>query len=121
MAKIKLILSGSTLIESLISLTIVTICISISTVIITNILGSSNQNLHLEAYLRIQNLAQKSFESNVITDTSFEFNGIKVTRTVNANEMSRNCITITITATDEKGHTIAILHQIRNRKNESSD
>lgn len=106
---------GSTLIETLLSLTIIMVCFSIGMMIFNNILKNSNNRLQTEAFFKIKELAIDAINNDQMNNETIEFEEFFIVKTTRPFENIKNLYIIEIAAyksEDKKLTEFKLLHFI---------
>jgi Tfp pilus assembly protein PilV len=105
-------LKAATLLESLIAMIIIVMCLSIGTMIYSNILSSDKQRIQLKAMFILNSEAQQTKTEKSFLDAEKQVDEWNVKKTVEHYDQTENLYRLSITITDKDGKVVATRNEL---------
>jgi hypothetical protein len=111
MALLKKTLKGTTLVESLVALVIMTVCFGISSYIYVNVTGSQNDRLRFKAWILLNDVS-KNLKDPVVGEDVFKDEDMTIEKKISKYEDNESTGQLSLKAKDKSGNVLAELNQI---------
>ncbi len=100
-------MKGSTLLESLVAMVILSFCFSVSVMIFVTVLNSSENKKIVQATLQMNEISLQTQQSKNYLDEEIKTDEFRFVKKINTRENAKGLIEMKIAAFDNKGHLIA--------------
>lgn len=110
-------LKASSLIESVIAMTIISVCILIAMTIYTMVLKSSNSITHYQSLTEKQKILNETKSNPELTNETFNYKNFIIEKKVSVHESIDGLLLVDLTAINKKD-TLTSTHLIRSNKND---
>jgi Tfp pilus assembly protein PilV len=112
MVKLNYMLKASTLIESLVAMVIMVICLSIGTIIYTNVMSSDKQRMQLKALLLLNKEAIEVKAAKSFLDSEKQVGDWTIKKTIEKYDQSENLYKMSLSVIDRDKKIIFVRNEL---------